>query len=84
MCVCVCSVCIHIYIFICTHTHTNRWGHLYVNTRGEQSQKHLLQEDLIEDCLRVQGLKIQTMVGNWELLLEEMLSWDQWSMGGGY
>ena len=33
-----------------------------------QPQKHLLQEDLIEDCLRDQGLLVQTMPANWELL----------------
>ena len=33
-----------------------------------QSQKHLLQEDLIEDCLREQGLLAQTMPANQELL----------------
>ena len=31
-------------------------------------QKHLLQEDLIEDCLRDQGLLVQTMPANQELL----------------
>jgi hypothetical protein len=29
---------------------------------------HLLKEDLIEDCLRDQGLLMQTMPANWELL----------------
>ena len=29
-----------------------------------QLQKHLLQEDLIEDCLRDQGLLVQTMPAN--------------------
>jgi hypothetical protein len=33
-----------------------------------QLQKHLLQEDLIEDCLRVQGLLVQTMPVSQELL----------------
>ena len=33
-----------------------------------QLQKHLLQEDLIEDCLREQGLLVQTMPANQELL----------------
>ena len=32
------------------------------------AQKHLLQENLIEDCLRVQGLLMQTMPANQELL----------------
>ena len=32
-------------------------------------QKHLLKEDLIEDCLRVQGLPAQTRPANQELLL---------------
>ena len=35
---------------------------------GKQPQKHLLQEDLIEDCLRDQGLLAQTMPDNWEML----------------
>jgi hypothetical protein len=33
-----------------------------------QSQRHLLQEDLIENCLRVQGLLIHTEPTNQELL----------------
>ena len=33
-----------------------------------QPQRHLLQEDLIEDCLRDQGLLVQTMPANQELL----------------
>ena len=33
-----------------------------------QPEKHLLQEDLIEDCLRDQGLLVQTMPANQELL----------------
>jgi hypothetical protein len=33
-----------------------------------QPQRHLLQEDLIEDCLRYQGLLVQTMPANPELL----------------
>lgn len=33
-----------------------------------QLQKHLLQEDLIENCLRDQGLLMQTMLANRELL----------------
>ena len=34
-----------------------------------QPQKNLLkEEDLIEDCLRDQGLLVQTMPANWELL----------------
>lgn len=32
------------------------------------AQKHLLQENLIEDCLRDQGLLMQTMPANQELL----------------
>ena len=34
-----------------------------------QLQRHLLQEDLFEDCLRDQGLLMQTLPVNWELLL---------------
>jgi hypothetical protein len=33
-----------------------------------QLQGHLLQEDLVEDCLRDQGLLVQTMPANQELL----------------
>jgi hypothetical protein len=33
-----------------------------------QLQKHLLKEDLIEDCLREQGLLVQIMPANQELL----------------
>ena len=33
-----------------------------------QPQKHLLQEDLIEDCSRDQGLLVQTVPANQELL----------------
>jgi hypothetical protein len=33
-----------------------------------EPQRHLLQEDLIEDCLRDQGLLPQTMPANQELL----------------
>jgi hypothetical protein len=33
-----------------------------------QPQKHLLQEDIIEDCLRDQGLLVQTRPANQELL----------------
>ena len=33
-------------------------------------QKHLLQEDLTEDCLRDQGLLAQTMPANQELLFK--------------
>jgi len=33
-----------------------------------QLQRYLLQEDLIENSLRDQGLVIQTMPANWELL----------------
>ena len=32
-----------------------------------QPKNHLLQQDLIENCLRGQGLLLQTMPGNWEL-----------------
>ena len=32
-----------------------------------QLQKHLLQKDLIKDCLREQGLLVQTMPANQEL-----------------
>jgi hypothetical protein len=35
--------------------------------RAAELQKHLLQEDLIEDCLRDQGLLVQTMPANQEL-----------------
>ena len=38
------------------------------HTGVAQPQKHLLQEDLIEDCLRDQGLLVQTMPANQELL----------------
>jgi hypothetical protein len=49
------------------------WSSLYVNAgggsaMGGQPQMHLLQEDLIEDCLRDQGLLVQTMPANGELL----------------
>jgi hypothetical protein len=37
-------------------------------TRVEQLQKQLLEEDLIEDYLRDQGLLVQTMTTNQELL----------------
>lgn len=46
-------------------------GHLYVNARApctRKSIKQLLQKDLIEDCLRKQGLLVQTMLANQELL----------------
>ena len=33
-----------------------------------QLKKHLMQEDLIEHCLRDQGLLVQRMPANWELL----------------
>jgi hypothetical protein len=36
--------------------------------KATQLQKHLLQEDLIEDCLKEQGLLVQTMPANQELL----------------
>ena len=45
-----------------------RQGHLHVNTGAVHLQKHLLQEDLTEDCLRDQGLLVQTMPANQELL----------------
>jgi hypothetical protein len=35
-----------------------------------QPQKHVLQEDLIEDCLGDQGLLVQTMPANQELLFK--------------
>ena len=35
-----------------------------------QLQKHLLQEDLIEDCLGEQGLLVQVMSANQELLFK--------------
>jgi hypothetical protein len=41
---------------------------LYVNAGASQLQKHLLQQDLIEDCLRDQGLLVQKMPANQELL----------------
>ena len=43
-------------------------GHLYVNAGGAHTQKHLLQEYLLEDSLREQGLLVQTMLANQELL----------------
>jgi hypothetical protein len=54
----------------------NGSGHLCVNTGGggwggeggTQPQRHLLQENLIENCLRDQVLVMQTMPPNWELL----------------
>jgi hypothetical protein len=49
---------------------------------ASQPQKHLLQEDLIEDCLTDQGLLVQTMPAKWELLFKEVYSWDNWHMGG--
>jgi hypothetical protein len=35
-----------------------------------QPQKHLQEENLIEDCLRDQGLLVQTMPDNQELLFQ--------------
>lgn len=47
-------------------------GKVYIaGTEGHQGsapQKHLLQEDLVEDFLRNQGLLVQTMPANGELL----------------
>jgi hypothetical protein len=45
-----------------------KMGHLYVNAGGAHTQKHLLQEYLLEDSLREQGLLVQTMLANQELL----------------
>ena len=45
--------------------------------RFMQLQKHLLQEDLIEDCLRDQVLLVLIMQANQNCCLEEMLSWEQ-------
>lgn len=47
-------------------------------------QSHLLQEDLIEDGLRDQGLLMllmQTVPANQELLFSSNAFWDQWSVG---
>lgn len=45
------------------------WRSLFcINLRAAQPQRHLLQEDLIEDCLRDQGLVTQTVPANQELL----------------
>jgi hypothetical protein len=41
---------------------------LYQEAMPGSVQPHLLQEDLIEDCLREQGLLVQTMSANQELL----------------
>jgi hypothetical protein len=38
-----------------------------------QIQKHLLQEELTEDCLRDQGMQLQTMPANRELLFRRDL-----------
>ena len=52
-----------------------------------QLQKQLQQEDLIEDCLREQGLLVQTMPANRELLfridtfLEPMEAWVEGTKG---
>lgn len=47
-------------------------GHLYINAKGfTATKKHLLQEDLIEYCLRDQGLLMQTMPANQELAVHE-------------
>ena len=43
--------------------------------RTAQPQRHLLQEDLIEDCLRDQGLLMQTMQANRELLFRRDTFW---------
>ena len=40
-----------------------------------QPQRHLLQEDLIEDFLRDQGLLTQTMPANWDLLFRRDAFW---------
>ena len=39
-----------------------------LNARTVKPQRHLLREDLIEDCLRDQGLLTQTTPANRELL----------------
>ena len=50
-----------------------------------QLQKHLLQEDLIEDCLGDQGLLMQIMPVNWDLLFRrDALLRPMGAMGGGY
>ena len=38
-------------------------------------------EDLIEDCLREQGLLVQIMLANQQLLFRIKLSLDQWGCG---
>ena len=43
-------------------------GHFHGNAGAAQPQRHLLQEDQTEDCLRDQGLVKQAMPANWELL----------------
>lgn len=50
--------------------------------RHMQLQRHLLQEDLLEDCLWDWRLLIQTMPANGDCCLEEMLLWDQWGPMG--
>jgi hypothetical protein len=45
-----------------------------------QLQKHLLQEDQIEDCLREQGLLVQAVPARQELLFRTD-TWDQWGLG---
>ena len=49
-----------------------------------QLQKHLLQEDLIEDCLREQGLLVQIISANQELLFNRYFLGTNGVMGGGY
>ena len=44
------------------------WENSMKMMKATQLQKHLLQEDLIEDCLKEQGLLVQTMPANQELL----------------
>ena len=48
------------------------------NARAARLQKHLLQEDLIEDCLRDQDCWYRQCQPIGNRCLEEMRSWDQW------
>ena len=53
-----------------------------VCSRNGGPPKQLLQEDLIEDCLREQGLLVHTKPTNQSCLLEEVHPWSQQSPVG--
>ena len=66
----------------CGRNHSSR---LYKTPGGEgagQPPRHLLQNDLIEDCPRDQRLLMQAMIANWEQLFRRDALLGQWVAGG--